>query len=290
MHKRFLEQLRYQRRLSPHTITNYETDIQFFLDFLSRENLTLQTFQYRDARNLLSEMYTSGLKKSSVARRVSALNTFYQFLVVNEMVTHNPFATIPLPKQDKYLPEFFYESEIEMLFDALDKNHAMYVRDKAILELLYATGIRATELLSLERSTIDLEMQLIRFVGKGNKERMVPIHSRAKDALIEYLNAFDEKIPKQGSIWLNFKHTTLTDRGLRYVLTAIIKRSGLKFNIHPHKLRHTFATHMLNNGADLRAVQELLGHESLSTTQKYTHVSNEHLRKTYLDFHPGSRR
>ena len=142
----------------------------------------------------------------------------------------------------------------------------------------------------MRKQSIDFDTQVIRVLGKGQKERVIPFNDRAKVALADYLELYDKKIPPDSSIWLNYRGDALTDRGLRYVLNQLVNKSALNFHMHPHKLRHTFATHMLNNGADLRAVQELLGHESLSTTQKYTHVSRENLRKTYLEFHPGNKR
>lgn len=288
--EQFKDQLLYQRNLSQNTVNSYMRDLESFQSFLERETLTFETFQYRDARNFLHTLYKNGLKKSTIARKISAIRAFYVFLIQRDYVTHNPFDHLPLPKQDKYLPTFFYENEIEQLFSSIDENNKMYTRDLAILELLYGTGMRASELLGISKHSIDFTGQVIRVLGKGNKERIIPFNDRAHFALEEYLETFHSKIPAHGSIWLNYKGDVLTDRGLRYILNQLVKKSALNFHLHPHKLRHTFATHLLNNGADLRAVQELLGHESLSTTQKYTHVSRENLRKTYLEFHPGNKR
>ena len=286
----FKDQLLYQRNLSENTVKSYMKDLESFQQFLETENLSFESFEYRDARNFLHQLYQRGLKKSTIARKVSTLRTFYQFLIQRDYVNGNPFDNLPLPKQDKYLPTFFYENEIEQLFASINQDSKMHTRDLAILELLYGTGMRASELLGISKKSIDLQMQVIRVLGKGQKERVIPFNDRAKQALAEYLETFNSKIPDKDSIWLNYRGQTLTDRGLRYILNQLMKTSALNFHLHPHKLRHTFATHMLNNGADLRAVQELHGHESLSTTQKYTHVSRENLRKTYLEFHPGNKR
>lgn len=286
----FKDQLLYQRNLSQHTINSYMKDLETFQQFLDSERLTFETFEYRDARNFLHQLYQRGLKKSSISRNISTLRTFYRFLISRDHVDANPFDNLPLPKQEKYLPSFFYENEIEQLFASINQDSKMYTRDLAILELLYGTGMRASELLSMRKGSIDFDTQVIRVLGKGQKERVIPFNDRAKAALADYLEQYGEKISTDKSIWLNYKGDALTDRGLRYVLNQLVKKSALNFHMHPHKLRHTFATHMLNNGADLRAVQELLGHESLSTTQKYTHVSRENLRKTYLEFHPGNKR
>lgn len=288
--EQFKDQLLYQRNLSQHTVNSYMRDLETFKNFLKTEQLTISSFEYRDARNFLHQLYQRGLKKSTIARKISTLRTFYQFLIGRDEVSTNPFDNLPLPKQEKYLPTFFYENEIEQLFASINQDSKMYVRDLAILELLYGTGMRASELLAITRRSIDFDMQVIRVLGKGQKERVIPFNDRARDALIQYIEYFDKKIPQDESIWLNHRGDILTDRGLRYVLNQLVQKSALNFHIHPHKLRHTFATHMLNNGADLRAVQELLGHESLTTTQKYTHVSRENLRKTYLEFHPGNKR
>ncbi len=288
--EQFKDQLLYQRNLSQHTINSYMRDLETFNQFLESERLTFKSFEYRDARNFLHQLYQRNLKKSTIARNISTLRTFYQFLISRDYVTTNPFDNLPLPKQEKYLPTFFYENEIEQLFASINQDSKMYVRDLAILELLYGTGMRAGELLAMKKTSIDFDTQVIRVLGKGQKERVIPFNDRAKVALADYLELYDKKIPPDHSIWLNYRGDALTDRGLRYVLNTLVNKSALNFHMHPHKLRHTFATHMLNNGADLRAVQELLGHESLSTTQKYTHVSRENLRKTYLEFHPGNKR
>lgn len=288
--EQFKDQLLYQRNLSQHTVNSYMKDLETFEQFLQTESLTFESFEYRDARNFLHQLYQRGLKKATIARKISTLRTFYHFLISRDYVITNPFDNLPLPKQEKYLPTFFYENEIEQLFASIDPDSKMYVRDLAMLELLYGTGMRASELLAMKKSSIDLNTQVIRVMGKGQKERIIPFNDRAQAALAEYLEIYDEKIPKGSSIWLNYRGHALTDRGLRYILNQLVNKSALNFHMHPHKLRHTFATHMLNNGADLRAVQELLGHESLSTTQKYTHVSRESLRKTYMEFHPGNKR
>ncbi len=187
------------------------------------------------------------------------------------------------------MPGFLYENEINALFEGLDQNSSMYDRDSALLELLYATGIRASELLSLKVTNIDFNHSIIKVTGKGGKERVIPFGDKASAALQNYIEAYQDAINSCGALWLNHRKAPLTSRGLRYVLDMMVKKSASDFHIHPHKIRHSFATHMLNNGADLRAVQELLGHESLSTTQRYTHVSKEQLRKTYLQHHPANK-
>ena len=197
---------------------------------------------------------------------------------------------MPFPKEDQYLPSFLYENQIEALFQSLDKDAKMYTRNRAILELFYATGIRSEELLTLTPSKIDLGMGIIKVTGKGKVDRLVPMNEHATGALQAYMEEFEIEIKNKGALWLNHSLEPLTDRGLRYVVNELMKKSAIANSLHPHALRHTFATHMLNNGADIKVVQELLGHESLSTTQKYTHLSKEQLRREYLSAHPSNRR
>lgn len=280
----------YQRNLSEHTIKSYAKDLDEFHDFLKSEGLNISTFKYMDARNYLAMLYDKGLKRSTASRKISSLRSFYHYLIEEEAVENHPFLNLPFPKKEKALPTFLYENEIDALFDSLDQSSKMYLRDKAILELLYATGIRASELISLKIERIDFNHMIIKVYGKGNKERIVPFNESTKSSLQEYIRHFKKFIDENGSLWLNYRYEPLTVRGLRHVLDMMVKRSAQNFDLHPHKLRHSFATHLLNNGADIRAVQELLGHESLQTTQKYTHISKEQLRKTYLDTHPGSQK
>jgi integrase/recombinase XerC len=286
----FLEQLKFQRYLSEYTISSYRLDILEFIAYLNAESLDIFNFKYIDARGYLTYLYDKAQKKTTVARKISALRSFYNYLIDIEKVQTNPFINLPFPKKDKPLPSFLYENEIQLLFDSLDKQSKMYSRDLAVLELFYATGIRSSELLSLEMSRIDLNYQLLKVKGKGNKERIVPFNDSAKAALEQYIDEFSSEISKSGALWVNHRGGPLTSRGLRYIVDMMVQKSSAAFHLHPHKIRHSFATHMLNNGADLRAVQDLLGHDSLSTTQRYTHVSKEQLRKTYLNAHPGNKK
>ncbi|MCG1008716.1 tyrosine recombinase XerC [Salinicoccus sp. ID82-1] len=288
--EKFLQQLTYQRNLSAHTVDNYRRDISEFLLFLGEEGLSIETFKYMDARNYLNMLYRKQLKKSTVSRKISALRSFYNHLIDKGAISSNPFTSLPNPKKEKPLPGFLYENEVRGLFDSLDRNAKMHERDLAILELFYATGMRASELLGLTLSRIDFDHGLLKVVGKGNKERILPFGTHASDALKCYIDKHQDRIEADGPLWINHRGGPLTDRGLRYVIDMLVKKSASDLHLHPHKIRHTFATHMLNNGADLRAVQELLGHESLSTTQKYTHVSKEQLRKTYLEHHPANQK
>ena len=286
----FLRMLEYQRNFSSHTLRSYDHDIHEFITFLKTESLTVGEFKYTDARNYLAMLYDRGLKKSTVSRKISTLRSYYHYLVDRKKLDSNPFVNLPFPKKESSLPDFLYDNEINALFDSLDKNHPMYVRDRAILELLYATGMRASEMINIKKSDFDFTVQVVRVLGKGRKWRVVPFNDHASRALIDYLDKYDTKLDDDSPIWLNARGEHLTVRGLRHILDMVVKRSALHLDIHPHTFRHTFATHMLNNGADLRAVQDLLGHESLSTTQRYTHVTTEHMRETYLKAHPANKK
>lgn len=282
----FLDVLKYQKQYSPKTIESYQLDLREFESFLNAEHLTVTTFESRDARNYLTFIYDKDYKKTTISRKISAIRSFYNYLNERYIVENNPVSQVSFPKRDSMLPDFLYENQIDALFQSLDKNKKMYTRDRALLELLYGTGIRSAELLNIEVSDIDFDHRLLKVLGKGSKERIVPFNESVKEALLEYIETFSKDMEETGAFWLNYNLTKLTDRGLRYIINKVMKESAIKASLHPHTLRHTFATHMLNNGADIRAVQELLGHESLSTTQRYTHVSKEQLRQAYLSAHP----
>lgn len=283
--KAFLKYLEQERNFSEHTITAYENDLQNFLIFLQKECLTISIFEYRDARNYLVHMYNRGLKRTTVSRHISSLRSFYKYLNQDSEKV-NPFNQLVHPKQEKYLPKFFYEEEMAQLFEAIDTSKPLYTRDKVILEILYATGIRAAELTNLKLTDVDQQMMMLKVRGKGNKERIVPYGAFAQSAIEDYLVLRETRKIDHDYLLINNRNAPLTERGVRYVLDQIVKRASGSNEIHPHKLRHTFATHLLNNGADLRTVQDLLGHVNLSTTGKYTHVTKEHLRKSYLNAHP----
>lgn len=289
--------LRVERRYTEPTIKAYLGDITQFADFL-RENGGFTTYQAIDAldvRVYLSDLYETQKARSTIARKISSLRMFYAFIQTHTG-QENPFATIALKRQQGYLPKFFYENEMTALFEAAaDLKRPLHERDTALLELLYATGMRVTEIATLTWSQIDWDMQLILVHGKGQKDRYVPFGKQAREALIRYRdNIYAELMAKyqqtHQQVFINHRGAALTTAGVTYVLNEIIQRSSLDADIHPHMLRHTFATHLLNNGADLRTVQELLGHENLSTTQMYTHVTREKLQQSYADFFPRAKK
>ncbi|WP_281170744.1 site-specific tyrosine recombinase/integron integrase [Jeotgalicoccus marinus] len=288
--KDFLKMLEFQRNFSPHSIKSYDHDIHEFITFLWTENLSVKEFKYGDARSYLSSLYDRGLKKATVSRKISSLRSYYNYLLDRDAVEINPFSNLPFPKKESQLPDFMYDNEINALFDSMDTGHKMYLRDRAIIELLYATGIRASELINIKLSDIDFTAQALKVLGKGRKWRVVPFNNSTRESLKDYLDEFSTPIKGIDTIWINQRQGQLTVRGLRHIIDMVVKRSALHLDVHPHTFRHTFATHLLNNGADLRAVQDLLGHESLSTTQRYTHVTTEQIKATYLNAHPGNKK
>src|SRR5690625_232777 len=293
--ERFITYLYVERNASPYTIHFYRQDILTFERFITSTDVDdLSSVTYRDVRRFLAHLYERKLSRKTVSRTLSSLRSFYKFLERESIVTSNPFVRIPLPKQNKLIPDFFYKEELVQLFHVNDLSEPLGQRNQALLELLYATGIRVSECEALTVDEIDFDFSTIKVVGKGNKERYIPFGQFAKEALQLYLdegrNTLLQKANEETDrLFLNSRGKPLTDRGIRYVLNQMIRNTSLTVNIHPHKFRHTFATHMLNEGADLRTVQELLGHENLSTTQVYTHVTKDRLRHVYMNSHPRAK-
>lgn len=227
------------------------------------------------------------IKRTSVSRKISTLRSLYQYWMSVDSDIQNPFIQLVHPKKEHHLPSFFYEEEMEKLFKTLDDGKKTNIRDRVILELLYATGIRVSELGHIQMSDIDLNYAFVKVLGKGNKERIVPFGEYCQSAIVDYIEQFRSQMRLDHDFLIvNMRGKPITERGVRYALNEIVKRTQGVYHIHPHKLRHTFATHLLNQGADMRSVQSLLGHESLSTTSQYTHVTKDQLRKVYLSAHP----
>ncbi|MCA0969151.1 tyrosine recombinase XerC [Halobacillus litoralis] len=287
----FLEYLQIEKNASPLTVEHYKLDIEEFSHFMEAEHLTVDQCEYSDIRIFLSRMYEKGLSRRSVSRKVSSLRSFYRFLEREEIVKQNPFLNVSLPKAEKPIPEFFYEEELQELFTVSDVNDPLGQRNQAILELLYGTGIRVSECTQVELSDFDFSLSTLLVHGKGNKERYVPFGDMAYQALKRYIEDGRSKLLQKSNkdttqLFLNAKGGPLTARGVRLILNKMVEKTALTSDIHPHKLRHSFATHLLNAGADLRSVQELLGHDQLSSTQIYTHVSKDRLRHVYMNSHP----
>lgn len=284
---------------SKHTICNYNYDALNLIEFLDSEGLGNLT----DVTDTLARYYIGFLSdknysNKTIARKISSARTLFDFMKSEGMVTKNPFKTVIIPKQEKKNPKFIYENEIEDLFNHIDVSSAKGIRDMAILEVLYGCGLRVSELCNLKMIDVDYSQNMMLIHGKGSKDRYVPMHRKVVEAIKNYeKHARSELLLRseeydQSILFLNFKGTPLTPRGVRMIINKIIENAGQSgsLNITPHTLRHSFATHLLNNGADLRSVQELLGHEHLSSTQIYTHVSKEKLKSEYMKKHPRSRK
>lgn len=289
--KLFIEYLQIEKNYSQYTIEHYQHDISEFFMFMSEQAISdLTKVEYQDVRIFLTDLFERKMSRKSVARKISSLRSFFKFLLREEIVAENPFALVSIPKAQKKLPEFFYEEEMKQLFDACESSTPLGQRNKALLELLYATGIRVSECSQIRLKDLDMHLSTVLVRGKGSKERYVPFGSFAQDAIDTYINHGRKELLANGnvqeSLFLNARGGPLTARGIRTILDRIIEKSSLTGTIHPHMLRHTFATHLMANGADMRTVQELLGHAFLSSTQVYTHVTNEYLKKTYMAHHP----
>jgi integrase/recombinase XerC len=304
----YLTHLRVERDASPHTVRNYASDLYQFHAFLThtpdgepRPGPELEQIDNLTIREFLGALYQRQNRKSSVARKLAVLRSFMKYLARQGVLPGNPARNVASPKQEKHLPEHLSPSLVAELLEAPGTTTNLKTRDRAILELFYATGIRVSELVGLDLDALDLEGGFVRVLGKGRKERIVPFGRKAEDAIRTYLDLRHElsaKHPQKGgtpavdAVFLNSRGGRLTTRGVAGIIDWHVARLAQRLHVHPHTLRHTFATHMLNAGADLRSIQELLGHESLSTTQKYTHVSTDQLVRVYRSCHPraGGRR
>ena len=300
---KYLAYLQYQRNASEHTLRNYASDLHQFLDHLThtpegteRAEPALEQIDNLTIREFLGSLHQRGNRKSSTARRLAVIRSFLKFLSMEGAIAANPAKLVASPRQEKRLPDFLALDTVTALIEAPDTSTAAGKRDRGILELLYGTGIRASELVGLDLGDLDFQEQLIRVVGKGRKERIVPFGRKAAEALTTYLQARRELVGRElrGSaaeaVFLNVRGGRLTARSLGNIVNKHVNGLAQRLKVHPHTLRHTFATHMLNAGADLRSIQEMLGHESLSTTQKYTHVSTEQLVRVYQSAHPRAKK
>jgi len=301
----YLNHLKYERNASLHTLRNYASDLDQFYRHLTRTprgdarpEPALEQIDNLTIREFLGALYRQGNGKSSVARKLATLRSFMKFLASEGWIPGNPARIVASPRQEKRLPEYLRLDTVAELIEAADTKTPLGKRDRAILELLYAAGVRAGELVGLDLGDLDLREGLIRVVGKGRKERIVPFGRSASEALQDYLHVRRElhKPGRSGgqpfpeAVFLNFRGGRLTTRGVGALVNRYVMGLAEKLRVHPHTLRHTFATHMLNAGADLRAIQELLGHESLSTTQKYAHVSVEQVLKVHQSCHPRAKK
>jgi tyrosine recombinase XerC len=288
--KQFLRRLAVEKRYSDHTLRAYAGDLTALEGFLRGRGRRVTDATLRDMRAFLASLRVQGLGRSSVARRISAVRSLCRFLLREGIVSGNPAAALRTPRREQRLPRFLTESEVERLLNAPDISDWVGARDRAMLEVLYGGGLRVSELVALNQDDVDVRAGLACVRGKGKKERLAPLGSCAAEAIRHYLSLLGNvrlslKAPE--ALFINARDgRRLTTRSVRRILRRRLAEAGLDASLSPHALRHSFATHLLQRGADLRSVQELLGHEHLSTTQIYTHLTTENLRATYSRAHP----
>jgi integrase/recombinase XerC len=294
--QRFYDYLDSERYYSLHTTTSYLKDIEDLERFLINEDLgELIDVSFRTARFYIASLHGT-YAINSINRKMSSLKNFYGFLVQEGEITNNPFQSIESIKKEHRLPRFLYEDEIEQIFKSINSETPLGVRNELILEFLYGTGVRVSELTNIRLTDLDFKNSHVRIRGKGSKERFVPMHQLLLDRVFEYIvtsRAFyieRFKVKKMNFLFLNYKGGQLTPRGVAKIINKIIDDSGTYLKVSPHMLRHSFATHLLANGADMRTVQELLGHQSLSSTQIYTGVTKETLKSVYSKAHPRNKK
>lgn len=273
------------KKYSNNTIVSYENDLKKFEHYSKKK---INDISKQDIMNVLKKLQEENLSNSSINHFVTTLRSFYKFLIINNIVKENIMDFISSPKREKHLPRVLSENEIDKLLNIPLTDHYSY-RNKAILELMYATGLRVSELINLKVNDIDLNMAILKTIGKGSKERVIPLGDYALNYLKIYINEYRSLLIKKDLndyLFLNNHGNKLTRQGLFKILNKLAREQDIKAEISPHTLRHSFATHLLNGGADLRSIQELLGHSDISTTQIYTHVSNQKLNEDYHKFHP----
>ncbi|HJZ67091.1 MAG TPA: tyrosine recombinase XerC [Blastocatellia bacterium] len=300
---RFADYLKYQRNASAHTLRNYISDLEQFYDHLcpkdcngERRDLDVRQIDHITIREYMAKLYQDKRKKSSIARKLATLRTFFKFLCREQVLELNPARLVASPRLEKKLPKVISVDEVIHFIETPDTDTVLGKRDRAILELLYATGCRVSEIAGMNLDDIDLRNETIRVRGKGRKERFVPFGSKAKEALAAYLDVRGSLLAKAPehkreprALLLNYQGTRITTRSIARMIDRYVKQCALAHDISPHSLRHSVATHLLSAGADLRAIQELLGHARLSSTQIYTHVSIDQLMQVYDKAHPRAK-
>ena len=280
----FLDSLYIEKGLSKNTVSSYKNDISSFSSWCDKEHLDRLKITDLNLNNYISTLFSIGLKSSSINRKISSIKHFYLFLLKKKVIKNSPADEITTPKQERYLPTSMSEDEVECLLSSPKTNIKIERRDKAMIEILYATGMRISELVNLKLTDIDFNRSVLKVFGKGSKERLVPYGEKAAEALRIYLE--DRKKLDSKNVFLSNRGTRITRGAFWQRIKIYIKRENLKSSISPHTLRHAFATHLLNRGADLRSVQILLGHSDLSTTQIYTHIAKKRLGEILKKHHP----
>jgi integrase/recombinase XerC len=289
--KAFVDHLRFEKNASPHTVDAYRRNLLQFADFLRESGIPFSRVDNMVIRSYLAFLYRKGEKKSTTARKLAAVRSFFRFCLQKKWVKDNPAKVVATPKQERRVPSFLSEDEMTGLLELPEARKPLDFRDKALLELLYATGLRVSELVGLDLDDIHFEERLVRVRGKGKKERLVPFGRTAQGSLESYLaqRVRIAGVPgDERAVFLNYRGQRLSARSVQRIVRGYIQKTAMKRDISPHSLRHSFASHLLSRGADLRAIQELLGHASLATTQKYTHLDLKHLLEVHKKTHPRS--
>lgn len=282
----FISYLEFEKEFSKNTILSYKNDLEDFKEYLNLIKKDISEIDKKDAFNYLIFLSKKRLKPSSLRRKISAIRSFYKFLIREELIQIDPTQDLVFPKNEKKLPQVLNVEEIEKLINAIDNNTLKGKRDRAIIELLYSSGLRVSEIINLKISDLDFENNYLKCFGKGSKERIVPFGELAKTYIIDYLAERRKLKIESEFLFINKKGEKLLRQQINNLLIRYSKKAKLKKRVHPHMLRHSFATHLLERGADLRSVQELLGHVDISTTQIYTHLTKDYLREIYLNTHP----
>ncbi|MFA5008358.1 MAG: tyrosine recombinase XerC [Candidatus Omnitrophota bacterium] len=281
---KFLNYLVIEKNYSSHTVTNYKIDLKELEGFLANHGpKDIKEIDYFTLRKFLSALSEKNLNKRTVSRKISTFKSFFKFMVREAEIKNNPASSLIYPRLEKNLPVFLTESQVVNILNLPKDDTMLNLRDKSILEVLYSTGARVSELANLKINDVDLISAIIKVMGKGRKERLLPIGEPAILCLKKYL---DKRTDKNPSLFINKNNGRLTDRGIRLVVNKYMRQAAMNLNVSPHTFRHSFATHLLNRGADLRSVQELLGHSSIATTQIYTHLTIDTLKKVYDKAHP----
>ncbi len=285
----FLDFLRHEKNASVHTIAGYRRDLLQLAAYLEERKKGLKQIDNIVLRGFLARLHEKKNRKSTIARKLAATRSFLQFCLKKKWIEDNPARVVATPKQEKHVPSFLSEEEVAGFLDLPDSRQPLDLRDRCVLELLYATGIRVSELVGINLEDMSFEERLIRIRGKGKKERIVPFGKKARDSLSLYIRArhqLNRGEIDENALFLNYRGERLTARSVERIVDRYIRIAALRRKISPHSLRHSFASHLLSRGADLRVIQELLGHESLATTQKYTHLDLKRLLEVYKKSHP----
>lgn len=296
--EQFQKYLKTQKNLSDNTVLNYMSDLCHFWDWLSKNHdlSEVEQVKVRHIRGYLASLYEAGYARSTISRHLACLRTFFKYLVQINAIPTNPMALVRGPRRTRYLPQFLYPDEIAVLFDTPKGNSDLAIRDRALLELLYSSGLRIGEVAKINIGDVDFSIGSLRVQGKGRRERVVPFGSSAATAMEKYLQRARPRLTKsehpnqKDPFFVNWRGKRLTTRGLYGIITGYLHKVAPTRNLTPHSLRHTFATHLLEGGADLRSVQELLGHARMSSTQIYTHITGERIKAVYEKAHPRAKK